>query len=274
MEKLNEPNEYKNCYVAFLDMLGFKNICCSEQFNCAMIKALFDDTELLVSNYNNSLAQVIVSKETITNSNLMIMSDSIVVSAPNTDKGLLSILYQGSFIQNMLLKNGIILRGGVAEGKFFQYNNIMFGPAMVEAYKIEAMAQYPRVVISENIIKNLKGRNYLQKGNIQKYLSQDRDSIQTQMELLIKQDNDKKFYINHLNPMEILKLSNDKIAQESIEKTIAKGLQIKDTHTKEKYEWLQNYYNQSMTFFNIPKLSAEDIGEIVKKMEKKDNKNA
>ena len=150
----------------------------------------------------------------------------------------------------------------------------MFGPAMVEAYKIEAMAQYPRVVISENIIKNLKGRNYLQKGNIQKYLSQDRDSIQTQMELLIKQDNDKKFYINHLNPMEILKLSNDKIAQESIEKTIAKGLQIKDTHTKEKYEWLQNYYNQSMTFFNIPKLSAEDIGKKKKKMEKKDNKNA
>ena len=30
----------------------------------------------------------------------------------------------------------------------------MFGPAMVEAYKIEAMAQYPRVVISENIIKS------------------------------------------------------------------------------------------------------------------------
>lgn len=264
IQKLSEPNEYKDCYVAFLDILGFKEFCKDERSDCAIIKALFDDTELIVSKYNKTFAKLVISQDTIDNSQLMIMSDSIVISAPNSDEGLLSILYQGAFIQNMLLKFGLLVRGGIARGKFFQYKRIMFGPAMIQAYEIESDAKFPRVVLSDDIIDRLKEKGFFKTGNIQKYLSFDDDSIQIQIELLIKQDNDKKYFLNYLSPFETIKIYNDEDLKNNIEKTITKGLKAQDTKVKKKYEWFNTYYNKSITLLEPPKLSSEEIDEIAR----------
>lgn len=246
IEKLNEPNEYQECYVAFLDMLGFKALCNSDNFDCASIKALFNDTELVLLNYKNNFGKIIIPQEVIENSNMMIMSDSIVLSAPCTHDGLLSLLYQSSFIQNMLLNLGVLLRGGLTKGKFFQYKNIMFGPAMVEAYKIESDARYPRVVISNEIIDEFKSNGFFEKGNGTKQLSQKTDIVHIQIELLIKQDSDNKYFINYFNPFEVIKLNKNANVKTNIEYTIKQGLNYKETGIKEKYIWLQDYYNKSM----------------------------
>lgn len=249
---MSEPNEYKDCYVAFLDILGFKEFCKDEQSDCAIIKALFDDTELIVSKYNETFAKLVISQDTIDNSQLMIMSDSIVISAPNTDEGLLSILYQGAFIQNMLLKCGLLVRGGIARGKFFQYKKIMFGPAMIQAYEIENTASFPRVVLSDDIIDRLIEKGFFQKGNIQKYLSFEHDSIQIQIEILVMQDNDKKYFLNYLSPLEIIKINKDIELKNNIENTISKGLKEHDQKIKKKYEWLNTYYNKNITLLKPP----------------------
>lgn len=270
IEKLNEPNEYQECYVAFLDMLGFKDLCTTEQFDCARIKALFNDAELVVLKYNSTFGKITIPQEVIDNSNIMIMSDSIVLSAPCTRSGILNLLYQCSFIQNMLLNWGVLLRGGLTKGKFFQYKNLMFGPALVEAYTIETEAQYPRVVVSDSIITELKTNGFFEKGNIQKYLSINTDAVQTQIELLIKQDADSKFFINYFNPLEIVKLNNDDNARENIEHTINKGLNNENNHVKEKYIWLQDYLNESKSIFDVPKLTKEDWETIRSEISKKD----
>ncbi len=38
-KKLKEPNSYQKCYVAFLDLLGFKELC-KNRLGCAEIKAI------------------------------------------------------------------------------------------------------------------------------------------------------------------------------------------------------------------------------------------
>lgn len=46
--KLNEPNTYSQGYVAFLDMMGFQELCRNE--NCERIKAIIDDIDFLNMN--------------------------------------------------------------------------------------------------------------------------------------------------------------------------------------------------------------------------------
>ena len=45
--KLCEPNQYKITYIAFLDILGFKEKCSKKELSCEEIKAIFNDVELL-----------------------------------------------------------------------------------------------------------------------------------------------------------------------------------------------------------------------------------
>ncbi len=48
---------------------------------------------------------------------------------------------------------GILCRGGVALGKCFHNDNVLFGPALVEAYLLEQTASSPRIALSADVAK-------------------------------------------------------------------------------------------------------------------------
>ncbi|PDZ55088.1 hypothetical protein CON15_23105 [Bacillus cereus] len=57
-------------------------------------------------------------------------------------------------IQLEMMRKGILMRGGLAVGLLCHNDNIVYGPAMVEAYELESkLAIYPRVVVKENDLK-------------------------------------------------------------------------------------------------------------------------
>ena len=56
------------------------------------------------------------------------------------------------------------LRGGIAIGEMFNDDNIFFGKAFLEAYSLEQIAVYPRVIFSKKIEEKLKEKMpYIQK---------------------------------------------------------------------------------------------------------------
>ncbi len=63
---------------------------------------------------------------------------------------------------------GIMIRGGVTIGDLYHRNNIVYGPAMIEAYRLESKcAIYPRIIMSEDmlvigIMKTLPEQNTLE----------------------------------------------------------------------------------------------------------------
>jgi len=253
--KLCEPNQYKITYIAFLDILGFKEKCSKKELSCEEIKAIFNDVELLKFNFDSKFSKLIFSKETCEKTTFTIMSDSIVISAPDNDEGLSFLLYLCSFIHNAFLRNKIMIRGGIAKGEFYKLNNIMYGPAFIDAYKLESeTAIYPRTVIADDIIDDLKCRNFFRKKTADESLltyknkEKNENNRKTEIEMFIKQSTeDKTYFVNYFNILEMLPLNMTEKKIKTITDFVYSGLQINNARIRQKYKWLYEYFFQSLS---------------------------
>jgi hypothetical protein len=80
------------------------------------------------------------------------ISDTIIVTCADVDDlvGLLTVLKD---VQLAFLREGLLVRGGVAYERHFKSNNITYSHAVALAYQIERdVAVYPRIVIDQNVI--------------------------------------------------------------------------------------------------------------------------
>ncbi len=141
---------YLDRVVAFIDIIGFGSI----------IKAL-DEQPGLHEGIARTLRELksfesMSQKEGFAYSELEIsaFSDSIVLSGKPADA--FSILWGAGWLQAELLKDGILLRGGIARGKTFHEGGILYGEGMLKAYNLEkSTAFYPRVVIDPDYAEDL-----------------------------------------------------------------------------------------------------------------------
>ncbi len=85
------------------------------------------------------------------------ISDMIIVTCSRIDDilGLLRVLKS---VQLSFLREGLLIRGGVAYERHFKSSNITYSHALALAYQIESsLAIYPRVVIDHNVIDMKRG---------------------------------------------------------------------------------------------------------------------
>lgn len=259
MDRLSEPSDYVDSYVAFLDMLGFKEQCGKKKLSCAEIKAIFDDIELLRLKCDDGFLRIVIPEGIRKQTTFTVMSDSIVISTPSNDDGLLFILYLCCFIQTSLLCHGILLRGGIAKGEFFKCGNRMFGPAFIEAYNIESsLATYPRVVISDGIIDYLKTQGLFKKLSVHDYVARYKggedpigENIRQIRILVVKSDEDSLCFVDYFNLIVILGLKNDSVTKDKIAKVIQKGLAHQSDRVKLKYQWIDAYYHRSIQKYSL-----------------------
>ena len=81
------------------------------------------------------------------------ISDTIMITSVKVADltGLLEVLKS---VQLSFLREGLLVRGGVAHERHFKSNNITYSHALALAYKIETdVAVYPRVVVDHNVIE-------------------------------------------------------------------------------------------------------------------------
>ena len=147
-------DRYKESYVAFLDILGFKNMVKKE-----------DDEKL--SKYFDEVSKIIDDLKKIDrkkNIGYIVISDSIILTiekvsnSKNNTEILRQICIAVSKIQKQLALNNIWLRGAISSGKtyFDEKNNQIVGPAYIDAYLLEEdMAVYPRVILDNRIFLDL-----------------------------------------------------------------------------------------------------------------------
>lgn len=167
--------EYKNSYIAFLDVLGFKDLIQTEDFNrvldifkhiaapedleTALHKAVDDNDESdegkRFKAYNTALHRL----------QIYAMSDSIVVSSEaEKDYALDALIDAVILLQNELycLEKPVLLRGAIAKGEYYCNENIAFGSGMVDAYLYqEHYSRYPRVIISKDLAQEITDKSYI-----------------------------------------------------------------------------------------------------------------
>jgi hypothetical protein len=234
---------YETHLVAFLDILGFSNICISSE-------ASDGDREKLseIFRYCNQIKEsfsTITGKESIHST---IVSDSIVLTLktekekPTINEIRNFVLAAGQF-QYFLGENGFWLRGGISCGPL--YVNLdekqIVGPALIRAVNLEKnVAKYPRIVADTTLMLKAGIQNVVEfRKEVNK--SSDDSRLRPFYEASTMIDSVGIPQISNDVPFIVDFMSSARPASPlKIAKFVAAGLRGSITHY-EKYRWLADY---------------------------------
>lgn len=254
-------NLYEEHFVAFLDILGFKYIINTKEFeDVQRIFSSIIDSNASVKNLNKT-GEIDVSvqnkkelenyNEALFNAKIYIMSDSIVIAVRCDCSGsLAAVINICNMIQQQLykLETPVLLRGAIAKGSFYMgslndscsKNTLVFGKGLVDAYLAqENYAVYPRVIVSQEVMTGYK--TSITPNNM---LPVDEDDgyhyLDTLSEYLIPADFDSG---NDENRQGDLEYFNQKFVSSDSYKSINKLINDKlmcynDVNLRKKYIWL------------------------------------
>lgn len=172
---------------------------------------------------------------------ISIFSDNAVLSIPLGDEfGNIYIIAMVEFLQRELLELGYLVRGGMSVGKLYHKDNIVFGPALVEAVNIEQTTIYPRICFTTKTYEKIDTR--LKKNGKYAYPN----DIKAFNELIMKYKDESLnefYYLDFLSQYGEFDepeyyLEYIKKVKKIIEKEKTK---IIDSHTYDKYEWFETY---------------------------------
>jgi hypothetical protein len=227
-------SEYKDCYVAFLDILGFKNLLQNE--NCDAIKQIFDTI------IDFEPHQLVKNRGAHNDVCYYIMSDSIVayINSQNEDAFItLTEVCLQIQVKLLLCNPPVLLRGAIVKGPLFCEGKVIFGEGLSKAFILEStLAKYPRIIFTgetRNVALQNTGNLYVFDYN----------------QMFYKKDDDMLYYINYLNTFDYIPSLKAKSVSEVIKfnnkyfEKLSNFIElILETETnpsiREKYTWLNN----------------------------------
>ena len=138
--------------VAFIDVLGAKHMI-KQDIN-GSLNVIHKVYEKSIELYKKGLSQRVPLE-------LTIFSDNIVVAKRIYDKKKIASFFRAvqmmaAVIQSNFLFHNVLTRGGIAYGKFFKDDIMIWGDALVKAYSLEgSVAIYPRIVVDPDLVGEL-----------------------------------------------------------------------------------------------------------------------
>lgn len=142
---------YNKCYVAFMDILGFKDMVESNSLDYLI--GVFDELK------NRNLMTIKYMDKDIVNPNSVnfkVMSDSLCAFINyNSKNALYNILAWCSTLQKRLIEHNdpILVRGAITLGDLYCKEDVIFGSGLSNSYLMEEkIAKYPRIIISKDLV--------------------------------------------------------------------------------------------------------------------------
>lgn len=165
--------KYERRLIAFIDILGFKEIVKQSESDTSKIELIYSVLEYLKdwentekwdlkfveieeSAQNKGMNNFDLRGKTITTT----FSDSIVVSVKvdgNVNEMASTLIVNLAYIGTVLLEKGILIRGGLTIGNIIHIDNgTVFGQGLIDAFMLETRsAKYPRIVLSDKLLSEL-----------------------------------------------------------------------------------------------------------------------
>ena len=139
---------YQQKYVAFLDMLGFSNLVQQSGSDPSAHARVLEAIERLKETACDNPKTGMISTY---------FSDCIVLSCDRSPRGLNDMLRSLTMIAENLLVVDVLVRGGLAMGAMHHDRQLMFGPAMLDAYRMESKeVGHPTVLIAPEVQADIK----------------------------------------------------------------------------------------------------------------------
>lgn len=131
---------YQQKYVAFVDMLGFSNLVLASAEDQTSHARIIEAIERLKDTACDNPAIGMITTY---------FSDCIVLSCERSPRGLAEMLQNLTIIVENLLVVDVLARGGLTVGAVHHDRQFLFGPAMLEAYRMECgEAIHPTILLN------------------------------------------------------------------------------------------------------------------------------
>lgn len=253
--------------VAFIDILGFSNMV---DKNIDKVILALRYVKLFRDSYCRLPSTNYVGEFTDIFPEATMFSDSIVLSHTiDEDFDFYSFVLYIAELQMELLKNGIIVRGGIEIGNLYHDKFFVFGDGLIAAFKLEHdRAIYPRILVGKKLLSKIEKQfderfeNELRYNGAPKnwrdyeneeleFISQDIDGLKYinylkhGMHLLDAHDTRKNEWDDKMELAEYFYESTLKYIIDFIKEELAKN----NAGVREKYIWLKNLYNRTLDIF-------------------------
>lgn len=238
--KDDKGGHMRKSFCAYLDILGFSE------------KIINNDIDFF-NKYLSVLEEelkYIKRRQKRSSFELKIFTDNFVFGHPWYDEygevELGNIFEVLAHIQFTFSLSDIFVRGAVSMSQLYMDENIVLGPAIIDAYKLETeKAVYPRVILSDKVIEVVKGHT--------RYYSEPKDSPQNREYLV---DIDGHYFINYLYVLVDGNRGRDEEVEHNLFKhkeAVTRNIILHQDKFKlfEKYLWVAKYHNYFCeTFLN------------------------
>ena len=219
---------YEQKYVCYIDILGFSSaISQPDHPHFDRSVGYFLNALGLLENIPNKPDYLLNGLE------VSQLSDCVAFSCA-VDPASLSLLFDRvAHPQRELLKGGLPSRGAITKGAIFHKNGYIFGPALVQAVEMEATADFPRVILSIDVLQDLSydlaSNNYSDK---------------------IACDPDGNRYVQYIENWACMGNTNDFY---QLKETILLGLRTPSV--EKKYKWLASKFNDRLDAKPLPNIT-------------------
>lgn len=149
-------NDYRTKYVAFLDLLGFRELVKQSGTDVLERHRLVEALKLV----RDTLCENPAIDFQFTH-----FSDCIVLSAEHSPHALWQLFQSIEILTCNLLQYDILVRGGLAVGPTHHSKDFVFGTAMIEAYELESKSEAgPLVLLSKEVAQEVEqlGPDFMQ----------------------------------------------------------------------------------------------------------------
>ncbi|HVW98709.1 MAG TPA: hypothetical protein VHA56_22265 [Mucilaginibacter sp.] len=245
-----ETLAYEERVTVFIDILGFKEML-SETISSKgdprqeKINEIVDAYRAIRDVWDLDLGKEKDYRSVSKNSKrITTFSDCLVISFKTTEKD--EVMYTLLEIKWMIMRlvdRGILCRGAITHGKLIHTEEILFGPALAEAYILESKAaMYPRVILHADILKIAK-ENRMHPNDP---YNEDEELVS-----LLEKDTDGMYYIDYfakaqeeLDDPEYDFPSYMQKLGDKIRKGLMGSSSIFKSDIKVKYRWMKERYNR------------------------------
>lgn len=242
--------KYENRIVAFIDILGFAGMIegtmkannkDSGEVDVEKITKLYDVFKRIryLMGVDEPSDDIPISRK------VSQFSDSIFISFLPDDelKEFSYLLGELLYLHVDLARYNILIRGGIAYGPIIHTDEIIFGPALIQAYKLESIAaSSPRIILPQSL--------YSSDSEFKSMVI--KPAGKNKLSDLLSLDEDDFYYLDYFdkcqNPELGIFVNDNEYMQHlgNMKKVITEGLRTTNPGIYSKYGWMKSKWNKTI----------------------------